>query len=523
MYRRVYPEFLQLVGQDDELIRQSQDIFDHMLGYQKGRVYYQLQNWYKLIQLLPGYSYNKEFFDRMLMPVRTEKVIATHANRGVVAMIKKWLYVFRFVALLLRTDSLCASFTAAYEQKRKHYNSISWETCNGRTLSKLYERITSDYLHHWSIPILNDFRVMIYHGIFQKILYRYATHEVYLQLLGNIKNVASIRPIHDLDTIYKSIHALWESECDFDRIYKIMTTCRSTEAVRRLISEYKKKHGVRTPDELKLENPRLIQDEKLFLTYLIYAARQYTPSNEQKPFANYSKNSLPILVRLVLHPITRQLRSAIAQREKFRFYRAEVFGMARTVFLTGAQRLLDEGLIRDIQDVFYLTKQELFDILNGHDSLYDAKHRVDERKKRFCIYAKDQPARRLTSHGVVPAVHTINDMPSDDATSVPTGLGVSPGVSTASVVVMDTFDPMVDLTGKILITHHTDPGWTLLFLKIKGVVVERGNALSHASIIARELHIPAIVSVPHIVSLIKTGDVIRINGTTGTIDILSSA
>jgi pyruvate,water dikinase len=67
--------------------------------------------------------------------------------------------------------------------------------------------------------------------------------------------------------------------------------------------------------------------------------------------------------------------------------------------------------------------------------------------------------------------------------------------------------------------HHADPGWTLLFTQAAGIVAERGNALSHAAIIAREIGIPAIVALPGITKTLKSGNRISMNGVTGGITI----
>jgi pyruvate,water dikinase len=85
---------------------------------------------------------------------------------------------------------------------------------------------------------------------------------------------------------------------------------------------------------------------------------------------------------------------------------------------------------------------------------------------------------------------------------------------------MKEFDPKMNIAGKILVASHTDPGWTLLFLNAKAVIVERGNALSHASIVARELEIPAIVGIEGICDIIKNDDRVLVNGSTGELTIL---
>jgi phosphoenolpyruvate synthase/pyruvate phosphate dikinase len=75
----------------------------------------------------------------------------------------------------------------------------------------------------------------------------------------------------------------------------------------------------------------------------------------------------------------------------------------------------------------------------------------------------------------------------------------------------------------ILITSHTDPGWTPLIALAKGVVVEHGGMLSHAAIVTRELGIPSLIGVKDVTKIIKTGMHVRINDKSGTLEILSEA
>ena len=65
--------------------------------------------------------------------------------------------------------------------------------------------------------------------------------------------------------------------------------------------------------------------------------------------------------------------------------------------------------------------------------------------------------------------------------------------------------------------EHTDPGWILVFPSARAVLVERGSLLSHAAIVARELGIPAVVSLPGLTRWLKDGDLVELDGTTGIV------
>jgi len=97
------------------------------------------------------------------------------------------------------------------------------------------------------------------------------------------------------------------------------------------------------------------------------------------------------------------------------------------------------------------------------------------------------------------------------------GLGCCPGIVRGPVRIIS--DPSrANLEQRmILVAEHTDPGWIMVFPSARGVLVERGSLLSHAAIVARELGIPAIVSLPGLTHWLKDDDWIEMDGSTGTV------
>ena len=90
-------------------------------------------------------------------------------------------------------------------------------------------------------------------------------------------------------------------------------------------------------------------------------------------------------------------------------------------------------------------------------------------------------------------------------------------------MVMPELDPHASLDGAILVAYQTDPGWVILFPAIGGLIVERGSMLSHSAIVAREMGIPAVVGVRGATGAIRTGDVVRLDGGRGTVQVVKPA
>jgi pyruvate,water dikinase len=104
------------------------------------------------------------------------------------------------------------------------------------------------------------------------------------------------------------------------------------------------------------------------------------------------------------------------------------------------------------------------------------------------------------------------------------GLGASPGVveGIARVVLReDQFDDV--RAGDILVCQMTNPAWVVLFTKIVGLVTDAGGTVSHPAVLSREFGIPAVVGTSVATEQIKNGDRVRINGTTGEVQILAAA
>ncbi len=103
------------------------------------------------------------------------------------------------------------------------------------------------------------------------------------------------------------------------------------------------------------------------------------------------------------------------------------------------------------------------------------------------------------------------------------GIGASPGVveGIARVVLReDQFDDV--RAGDVLVCQMTNPAWVVLFTKIVGLVTDAGGTVSHPAVLSREFGIPAVVGTSVATEQIKNGDRIRINGTTGVVEILST-
>ena len=145
---------------------------------------------------------------------------------------------------------------------------------------------------------------------------------------------------------------------------------------------------------------------------------------------------------------------------------------------------------------------------------------IRQRMEAFRSYRALAPPRVLTSDGeAVAGAYRRDDLPNGALVGLPVSAGIIEG---RARVILDMAEAELD-GGDILVTAHTDPSWSPLFVTITGLVTEVGGVMTHGAVIAREYGLPAVVGVEHATRLIPDGQRIRVNGTDGYIEILGES
>jgi pyruvate,water dikinase len=171
-------------------------------------------------------------------------------------------------------------------------------------------------------------------------------------------------------------------------------------------------------------------------------------------------------------------------------------------------------VLREKEDIFYLSFQELHDVVRANhvdDEL------ISQRKDAFKSYRALTPPRVFTSDGeVIAGTYRRVDVPAGALVGLPVSAGTIEG---RARVILDMAEADFEV-GDILVTAYTDPSWTPVFLAITGLVTEAGGLMTHGAVIAREYGLPAVVGVEQATRLIRDRQRIRVNGTDGYVEIL---
>ena len=200
-------------------------------------------------------------------------------------------------------------------------------------------------------------------------------------------------------------------------------------------------------------------------------------------------------------------------RENQRFYLDHMILRWRRLFLEYGRRLAERGLLAEPSDVFFLSKEEVFDLCAGGG---DMRGQVAERRADFERYRDVLPPKFLK--GTVEFDDTV--VRGADTVRV-TGVSASPGVVTGRVRVVQNIEALPTVKGgEIMVTSNTDPGWTAVFSKLGGLITETGGILSHGAVVSREYGIPAVTAVKDATAFFRTGQRVTLDGNDGTIYIL---
>jgi pyruvate,water dikinase len=295
---------------------------------------------------------------------------------------------------------------------------------------------------------------------------------------------------------------------------------------------YLAKFGDRCLEELKLESLTLHDEPLTLLRSIGQFARRFGKAGLEDDGGAEAKlraraedrvaralNTRPVH-RTVFAWVLEHARARVRDRENLRFERTRVFGRVRRIYVELGKRLHAAGRLAEPRDVFYLTVEEVLGFVEGTTATTDLIGVVALRQREFAGFReKGAPADRFATRG---AVHLGNAFRASQVAVAPTGnalqgIGCCPGVVRGRARVITEPRNAVIESGEILVAPRTDPGWIMLFPAAAGLLVEYGSLLSHSAIVAREMGIPAIVSIAGVTAWVRTGDWLEMDGSTGAV------
>jgi pyruvate,water dikinase len=546
-YTEVYAQFCRFMGVDAATVLRHRAVFATMIGFHRGRLYYNLQSWYRVLSLLPGYDLNAGFLEQML---GVRQRLSPERRRQL--RLEPPSHPLRDLLRLAGTGTALVVNALSLERRRRAFRRRLDRVLLGpAALAALgdarpdelvahYRRIESELLSRWDAPLINDFYAMVAYGLLGGLLRRWDLDPEGGRLnawITDLGAVISAEPPRRIQAMARHL----ESRPDLVALLgsgsavAIQRALETLPALQAELESYLDDFGDRCLEELKLETLTLRDDPLPLLRSLGAAARSgpaIGPSSRDDGAGGAALPRPGPLRALLLGWLRRRLRQLVTQRENLRFERTRVFGQARRLLLELGQRYAALGWLDRPGDAVFLEVEELLAMVEGNGSTGDLRGLVAVRRAEWRRHRASPPLpRRFETRGLpllsLEALTDEQDPPTTPAEEAADdhwqGLGCSAGVVRGPVARVDDprtwleAGPSAKAERPILVAPATDPGWVLLFPHAAGLLVERGSVLSHVAIVAREMGLPMVTELAGISGAVADGDRLELDGRSGRV------
>jgi pyruvate,water dikinase len=333
----------------------------------------------------------------------------------------------------------------------------------------------------------------------------------------------AIRPHPDVVAYLEQVDD--ENEDFLDELAELAGGREARDAIR----SYLDKYGMRCVGEIDITRPRWSERPTTLVPVILGNVKNFEPGAGERHFEQGRQEAWAkeqdVLERLRALPggeakaeetkrMIDRVRTFSGYREYPKYGIVKRYFVYKQALLEEAERLVQAGVLREKEDIFYLTLQELSGVTRTHavdDEL------ISDRTHAFHANEALTPPRVLTSEGeVIAGAYRRDDVPAGALIGIPVSRGTVEG---RARVILDMEEADLE-PGDILVTAFTDPSWSPLFVSIAGLVTDVGGLMTHGAVIAREYGLPAVVAVEHATRLIRDGQRIRVHGTDGYVEIL---
>ena len=543
-YHQVFREYSRLLGVPSRCLSSMDQWLSAMLGQHNGRVYYNLLNWYRVVRLVPFYSINKKALELgigtksaldeptaySLRPWPTDSKSAEVALRTISAI----CFMYHFFTI----DGRVSKFVGEFNRYEKKLEEMDVSKMDPNRIHRVLRETMKDLLPRWGGMILLEQTISLCFGVFSALFQRWAPQAPKSAIFAFARAGTAVESIEPIEEMRKCAQLalrdpaltrfLLDTPLQELAAQLKQSTNEHTIAFAAAVESYICRYGHRSANELKLEEPDMRDSPALFFGMLRSFLRQSNSSEiraagEQSPPDFYGIKGWR---RYVLALLVTKVRRSLNARERVRFCRTRAFGITRRMIKAIGENLQARHVLGDAADIFYLRIDELKAWFDSSIPLEELRLTIDLRKTVYAGYAKLEAPERFITHGVLYEEDyrlygwkALED--ASDAGSAPQEMDGTPCSAGVAEGEAEIADVPRDIGGKILVTYRTDPGWCTILPSASALVIERGSPLTHVAIVARELNIPTVVQVPLVTKRVRSGMRLRVDGSTGRIQVLN--
>lgn len=528
----------------------------NIIGTQAGRMYYNLSHIHAVLRAAPFGEFLAESFNQFVGSESTVKIRETPSwkslSRGRMAEWRELLLIARHASKRFKKMERGVSvFESTVDRFSEDSNPLNLPDLETGELLSLWRRFMA-IRSNWTDAAMADAASMIYYQLTRKFLASEFTSEedraMVNRLLTGLCDIVSGLPTEHLWELSRAIRkhdALVTALANEspEQVWQRIQTDDSLRSIHLKFGQFLDDWGFRCSGELMLTKACYQENPASLLPVLATYVRRDGPSprehlKQQQELRQRttrrvldelrSRRAFRFLPFPRKHRIAKWLlkstQQSVACRERARLKQALLYSRLRRIALTLGSRLVEKQQLEQQDDIFFLTFQEIEDLLCGACMLPATTGKLAElRRTELARLGQLNPPDRIE----LPAGDYWQPSAKDDSNQASEGewnegIGVSGGSIVGRAVVLTDPNQFAEVVeGDILVTRQTDPGWGPILFLVRGLVMERGGMLSHGAILAREFGIPTAVAIQDATQRIATGDTIKVDGDRGRVEILS--
>jgi rifampicin phosphotransferase len=323
------------------------------------------------------------------------------------------------------------------------------------------------------------------------------------------------------------LESLVRSARNFAQIREDIKKVNGGENFLKLWDDFMARHGHHTRGELELYNLCWAETPDYVLSIVNSYLQNNKSGDSLDDYRTRSDESRRLtaecrgrlknpLKRIVFDYLLSLSKRGLSLREMYKSEAVRQIAALRHVYIALGRILVSRDLLEKPEDIYFLYAEEL-EALHKGEVTFNVKETIAERRGEY------DKNLSVTPHPVV--VGTVSNRTyipyeADDTLDLLTGLAVSPGIAKGPARVFSSKNDNAEIhAGEILVIPFADPGWSPYFITAAGIVMDMGGMLSHGSIIAREYGIPTVVNVGPATKIIRTGQLIEVDGNGGIVRI----
>ena len=348
--------------------------------------------------------------------------------------------------------------------------------------------------------------------------------EVKAIIAGALENIDGIESVDILRSLRKTARNIIEELPDWEdlsqeELLNFLKTSNGKSHASYLY--FINRHGHRAVREAEMSSKGWADDEKGFMDYLstVLSSGGIEPPKSIALYNPYKEIDARYkgMKRKIFRYLVGQARTGVVNRESSKSCIVKVLNEVKKGYRHLAIQLKQEGILQDEDLIFFLQHHEIGELINTRNAAFV---KLALQRKRLYEEQKNLTFNDIHFDRPIPEViDLLSGVPGTELKGTPISRGMAEG---RARVVKSIQDANQLQKGEIMVAAFTDIGWSPYYCKIEALITEVGSVLSHGAVVAREYTLPLVSNVKGATSIIKTGDKIMVNGTTGTVKILET-